>query len=103
MTASATGRLVKDGLYEQFARVGKAVAHPKRIELLDLLCPGELRGEVLADSAAKTLAHTAAPLRWQRGGGGPGSFTDSPTMRCASSSSPCVTWPATGTPRWTGS
>ena len=63
MTASATGRLVKDGLYEQFARVGKAVAHPKRIELLDLLCQGERSVEVLADAAAMTVVNTSAHLR----------------------------------------
>src|SRR3970040_1812332 len=63
MTASATGRLVKDGLYEQFARVGKAVANPKRIELLDLLCQGERSVEVLAGAAAMTVVNTSAHLR----------------------------------------
>jgi rhodanese-related sulfurtransferase len=63
MTASTIGRLVKDGLYEQFARVGKAVAHPKRIELLDLLCQGERSVEVLADAAAMTVVNTSAHLR----------------------------------------
>jgi rhodanese-related sulfurtransferase len=55
--------LVKDGLYEQFARVGKAVANPKRIELLDLLCQGERSVEVLADAAAMTVVNTSAHLR----------------------------------------
>jgi len=63
MSASSTGRLVKDALYEQFARVGKAVAHPKRIELLDLLCQGERSVEVLADAAAMTVVNTSAHLR----------------------------------------
>ncbi|MDP2623776.1 MAG: metalloregulator ArsR/SmtB family transcription factor [Actinomycetota bacterium] len=63
MAAVPTGRLVKDGLYEQFARIGKAVAHPKRIELLDLLCQGERSVEVLADAAAMTVVNTSAHLR----------------------------------------
>ena len=31
----------KADLYEQFARVGKALGSPKRLELLDLLCTGK--------------------------------------------------------------
>lgn len=58
-----TGREVKDGLYEQFARIGKAVAHPKRIELLDLLCQGERRVEVLAQAAALSVTNASAHLR----------------------------------------
>jgi len=58
-----TGRQVKDGLYEQFARIGKAVAHPKRIELLDLLCQGERSVEVLAKAAALTVTNASAHLK----------------------------------------
>lgn len=58
-----TGREVKDGLYEQFARIGKAVAHPKRIELLDLLCQGERSVEVLAQAAALSVTNASAHLR----------------------------------------
>lgn len=58
-----TGREVKDGLYDQFARIGKAVAHPKRIELLDLLCQGERSVEVLADAAALTVTNASAHLK----------------------------------------
>lgn len=43
------GRDVKDALYEQFARVGKITGHPKRLELLDLLCQGERSVEELAE------------------------------------------------------
>ena len=57
------GRAVKDGLYEQFARIGKAVANPKRIELLDLLCQGERSVEVLADAATMGVTNTSAHLR----------------------------------------
>jgi len=58
-----TGREVKDGLYEQFARIGKAVANPRRIELLDLLCQGERSVEVLAETAAMGVTNTSAHLR----------------------------------------
>jgi len=58
-----TGREVKNGLYEQFARIGKAVAHPKRIELLDLLCQGERSVEVLAQAAALSVTNASAHLR----------------------------------------
>ena len=34
-------------MYEQFARIGKAVSAPKRLELLDLLCQGPRTVEVL--------------------------------------------------------
>lgn len=60
---NTTGRVAKDGLYEQFARIGKAVANPKRIELLDLLCQGERSVEVLAEAAAMGVTNTSAHLR----------------------------------------
>lgn len=62
-SVTSQGRLVKDGLYEQFARIGKAVAHPKRIELLDVLCQGERSVEVLAEAAAMSVTNTSAQLR----------------------------------------
>jgi len=58
-----SGRDVKDGLYEQFARIGKAVANPKRIELLDLLCQGERSVEVLAKAASIGVTNTSAHLK----------------------------------------
>lgn len=60
---STTTGLPKDALYEQFARVGRAVAHPKRIELLDVLCQGERSVEVLAEAAAMTVVNASAHLR----------------------------------------
>ena len=41
----------KMALYEQFARVGKALANPVRLELLDLLAQGERSVEDLAETA----------------------------------------------------
>ena len=34
-------RTLKDLLYEQVARVGKALASPKRLEMLEMLAQGE--------------------------------------------------------------
>lgn len=45
------GRQVKDVLYAQVARVGKAVSSPKRLELIELLCQGEKPVERLAAEA----------------------------------------------------
>jgi len=56
-------REIKDSLYEQFARVAKAVASPKRIELLDLLCQGERSVDVLAGAANMTVKNTSAQLK----------------------------------------
>lgn len=41
-------RALKDLLYEQVARIGKAVSSPKRLELLELLAQGEKTVELLA-------------------------------------------------------
>lgn len=56
-------RPFKDALYEQFARIGHALASPKRIELLDLLGQGEKTVEALADQIATPIKNTSAHLR----------------------------------------
>lgn len=61
MTSPA--RRFKDAIYEQFSRLGKAVAAPKRIELLDLLCQGPRTVEALADQAALSVANASQHLR----------------------------------------
>jgi len=48
---SQSSRQIKDGLYEQVARIGKAASSPKRLELLELLCQGEMNVEQLAVKA----------------------------------------------------
>jgi rhodanese-related sulfurtransferase/DNA-binding transcriptional ArsR family regulator len=53
----------KDPLYVQFARVGHAVASPKRIELLDLLSQGEKTVEQLAEQSGVSVKNTSAHLR----------------------------------------
>lgn len=58
-----TSQSAKEGLYEQFARIGKAISNPKRIELLDLLCQGERSVEVLAETARMGVTNTSAHLK----------------------------------------
>lgn len=57
------GRDVKDSLYEQFARVGKVTGHPKRLELLDLLCQGERAVEDLARLTELKVTTVSAQLQ----------------------------------------
>lgn len=64
MTGMATtGRRFKDEIFEQFARIGKAVASAKRIELLDLLSQGERHVEALADAASISVANASQHLQ----------------------------------------
>jgi rhodanese-related sulfurtransferase len=56
-------RRFKDTLYEQFARLGKAISAPKRLELLDLLCQGPRTVEALAEQAALSLANASKHLQ----------------------------------------
>lgn len=60
---SSDNRRFKDAVYEQFARVGKAVSAPKRLELLDLLCQGPRTVEALADQAALSVANASQHLQ----------------------------------------
>jgi rhodanese-related sulfurtransferase/DNA-binding transcriptional ArsR family regulator len=52
----------KMALYEQFARLGKALANPARLELLDLLAQGERSVEDLAAAAGMKTSNTSAQL-----------------------------------------
>jgi len=60
-------RRFKDSLYEQFARIGKAISAPKRLELLDLLCQGPRTVEALAEQAALSIANASQHLQVLRG------------------------------------
>lgn len=53
----------KKAIYEQLARIGKAVASPPRLELLDLLCQGPHTVEGLAREAGQTVANTSQHLQ----------------------------------------
>jgi rhodanese-related sulfurtransferase len=56
-------RARKTAMYEQFARMGKALANPARLELLDLLAQGERGVEELAEAAGMKVSNTSAQLR----------------------------------------
>jgi rhodanese-related sulfurtransferase len=51
---------------EQLARIGKVIAHPKRIELLDLLCQGERSVESLARTTGLKITTASAHLQIMR-------------------------------------
>lgn len=56
-------RILKDLLYEQVARIGKAVSSPKRLELLELLAQGEKTVEALAAELSADIKLTSAHLK----------------------------------------
>ena len=56
-------RASKDRLYEQFARVGKALSSPKRLELIDLLAQGERPVDALAAAADLGITSCSAHLQ----------------------------------------
>lgn len=58
-----TNRQFKDAIYEQFARISKAMSSPKRLELLDLLCQAERTVEVLARTTSLSVANTSQHLQ----------------------------------------
>ncbi len=53
----------KDASYGQFARIGKALSSPKRLELLDLLCQAERTVEALAAETRMSVANTSQHLQ----------------------------------------
>jgi len=58
-----SGMQVKNVLYTQVARIGKAVCSPKRLELIELLCQGEKSVERLAAEAGISLKLASAHLK----------------------------------------
>lgn len=56
-------RQFKDAVYGQVARVGRAVAHPKRLEMLDLLCQGAASVERLAQKCDLSMGSTSQHLQ----------------------------------------
>jgi rhodanese-related sulfurtransferase len=53
----------KQRIYEQFARIGKALAAPGRLELIDLLSQGERPVDALAREAAMSIANASQHLQ----------------------------------------
>lgn len=62
MSAGAK-RTFKDQLYSQFARIGKVLASPRRLELLDVLAQGERTVEQLAGETSLTVANASQHLQ----------------------------------------
>ncbi|MGZ4783850.1 MAG: ArsR/SmtB family transcription factor, partial [Oryzihumus sp.] len=62
-------RAAKDALYAEFAAVGKTLANPKRLELLDLLAQGPRSVEDLAETAELGMSTCSAHLHTLREAG----------------------------------
>lgn len=58
-----TKHQAKQRIYEQFTRLGKALAAPARLELLDLLTQGERSVEALAQQAELSVANASQHLQ----------------------------------------
>jgi rhodanese-related sulfurtransferase/DNA-binding transcriptional ArsR family regulator len=56
-------RTLKDLLYEQVARVGKALASPKRLEMLEILAQGEKAVDAVAAEVAIDVKLASAHLK----------------------------------------
>ena len=61
--ARDTHREFKDRLYGQFARIGKALSSPHRLEILELLAQGERTVDSLATEVGLSLANTSQHLQ----------------------------------------
>jgi rhodanese-related sulfurtransferase len=58
-----SGREIKNALYELVARIARAVASPKRLELLELLCQAPKSVETLAREAEISVKLASAHLK----------------------------------------
>ncbi len=56
-------RAFKNGLYEQFARIGRALGNPHRLELLELLAQSERTVESLATETELSVANASQHLQ----------------------------------------
>jgi rhodanese-related sulfurtransferase/biotin operon repressor len=56
-------RIFKDVLYEQFARIGKALSNGHRLELLEVLAQGEHSVETLAQETGMSIANASQHLQ----------------------------------------
>ena len=56
-------RAFKNQLYEQFARIGKALSSAHRLELLEVLAQGEHSVEVLAHETGMSVANASQHLQ----------------------------------------
>ncbi|MFD1068186.1 ArsR/SmtB family transcription factor [Oceanobacillus locisalsi] len=56
-------RNLKDLLYQEFARIGKSLSSPKRLEILDLLSQGPKSVEVLSKITTMSVANVSQHLQ----------------------------------------
>jgi rhodanese-related sulfurtransferase/DNA-binding transcriptional ArsR family regulator len=68
-TNGGSHRIFKDRLYGQFARIGKALGSPHRLELLELLAQGERTVDALAIESALSMANASQHLQALREAG----------------------------------
>lgn len=64
---TAVHREFKDRLFEQFARIGKALASPRRLEIVDLLAQGERTVEEISRETAMPVANASQHLQALKG------------------------------------
>jgi len=57
------GRLFKDSVFEQFARIGQIFAAPKRLEIIDILAQGERDVESLGREGGMSVANVSRHLQ----------------------------------------
>ena len=69
MAHDAAHRAFKDRLYGQFARIGKALASPHRLEMLELLAQAERGVESLATEMGLSIANASQHLQTLREAG----------------------------------
>jgi len=63
MPTSTPTHAAKQRIYEQFARISKALAAPARLELLDLLSQGERSVDALAKATGLSVANASQHLQ----------------------------------------
>jgi rhodanese-related sulfurtransferase/DNA-binding transcriptional ArsR family regulator len=56
-------REIKDRIYEQFSRIGKAIASPHRLEMIELLAQGERTVEAVAGALSVPIANASHHLQ----------------------------------------
>jgi rhodanese-related sulfurtransferase/DNA-binding transcriptional ArsR family regulator len=59
----STKRAFKDAIFSEFARIGKALANGRRLELVELLAQGERTVEALAHETVQSVANTSQHLQ----------------------------------------
>ena len=60
---------VKHDLFAQFARIGKALSNPNRLEIIEFLAQGERSVDALAQVASLSVANTSQHLQQLRQAG----------------------------------